>query len=144
MEIDGVDYRILDFLEKEGIKLKKISSETGISRFMVRKRLKKLFNMGIIRGSKIVVNPFTSGNKRTIFFEFKTNPNEPLIAEFLAKIENCEALYGITGEYSLFARFKFRNDLQFNEHLRRIDEMMSKSVFKKYHFIDVISCFKEN
>lgn len=143
-KIDDVDLKILDLLEKEGFQLTNISSKTGLSRFTLSKRIKTLFKKGIIRRPTIVVNPFASGNKRIIFFEFKTNPHEPWIAEFLAKIENCEALVGVTGEYSLFARFKFKNSLQFNKLLRGIDEMMSRSVFKKYHFIDVIQCFKEN
>lgn len=78
-----------------------------------------------------------------MFFELKTNPHEPWLAELLEKTGSCDMLDGITGEYSLLGRFRFSNDEHFGQTLKRIDEAMSRSFFKKYRVVNVIRTFKE-
>jgi DNA-binding Lrp family transcriptional regulator len=79
-----------------------------------------------------------------VFFEFKTNPYEPWLAEFLEKMKECDMLNGITGEYSLLGRFRILDEEHFGRILRRIDEVMTKSFFKKYRVVNVISTSKES
>jgi len=53
-------------------------------------------------------------------------------------------LDGITGEYSLLGRFRFIGEEHFDQTLKRIDEVMSRSFFKKYRVISVINTYKES
>lgn len=143
-ELDPIDITIIDSLEREGFKTQRLVNQVGLSRFAVSRRIKNLFHKGIIMGGQIILNPLVQRNSRITLSEFKTNPHEPWIARSLNGDKNCDILYGITGEYSLFARFKLHSEEDFNQFLQRMDTMMSKTLFKKYHFIDVIECFKEN
>jgi len=145
MTLDRYDLSILEMLQKDSkISLTTVGEMLGLSRFAVRARIEKLFRDQVILGSTIVVDPFLVGLRRTVFFELKTNPHEPWLAELLAEIKSCDILDGITGEYSLFGRFRIISDEHFSQMLKKIDEAMSKSFFKKYHVVNVIHTFKES
>ncbi|MFQ6074032.1 MAG: winged helix-turn-helix transcriptional regulator [Candidatus Bathyarchaeia archaeon] len=144
MSLDEYDSLILKELLKDNRKsLTALSETTGLSRFAVKNRVRKLFEEGFIYGSTVVLNPFLAGLKRTVFFEFKTNPHEPWLAEMLEKMDSCDILDGITGEYSLFGRFRMFDDAHFSRVLRMVDAAMSKSFFKKYRVVDAIRIYKE-
>lgn len=144
MALDHYDLSILEALQKDGrMSLTDLGKILGISRFAVKDRIENLFRDEIILGPTIVVNPSLVGYERTLFFELKTNPHEPWLAELLEKTGSCDMLDGITGEYSLLGRFRFSNDEHFGQTLKRIDEAMSRSFFKKYRVVNVIRTFKE-
>jgi DNA-binding Lrp family transcriptional regulator len=143
--LDSSDLLILESLVNNSrISLIEIGKKAGLSRFAVRKRVEKLFSQGIVFGPAVVLNPFLIGFKRTVFFEFKTNPHEPWLAKLLEKTNACDLVYGITGEYSLFGRFRLVDDEHFSRVLKKIDDAMAKSFFKKYRVVNAIQVFKES
>jgi len=145
MSSDSYDLSILGILQKDSaVSLTRIGKTLGLSRFAVRDRIEKLFRDRVILGSTIVLNPPLVGLKRTAFFELKTNPHEPWLAELLEEMKTCDMLDGITGEYSLLGRFRMSGEEHFGQTLKRIDEAMSRSFFKKYQVISVINTFKES
>jgi DNA-binding Lrp family transcriptional regulator len=145
MKLDENNWLILkELLEDSKRSLTNLSEKTGLSRFAVKNRIRKLFEEGFIYGPTVVLNPFLVGLKRTVFFEFKTNPHEPWLAEMLEKMKSCDTLDGITGDYSLFGRFRIFDDAHFSHELKILDEAMSKSFFKKYRAVDVIRIYKES
>ena len=123
--------------------LSEIGEKSGLSRFAVKERVKKLFLDRVILGSTIIVDPTPLGFKRTAFFEFKTNPHEPWLARLLEKNRSCDLLDGISGEYSLFSRFRFTDDEHLSRVLKTIDDAMGESHFKKYRVVNAIRIFKE-
>jgi len=142
--LDKYDVLILRLLrENSKASLSDLSERVGLSRFAVKDRIERLFENGAILGSTVVLNPLSVGLKRTVFFEFKTNPHEPWLAKLLEKTPTCDLLDGITGEYSLFGRFRMTDDQHFTGVLRKIDEAMSRSSFKKYRVVNAIRIFKE-
>ncbi len=144
MSLDEYDSLILKELVKDcKVSLTYLSETTGLSRFSVKNRIRKLFEEGFILGPTVVLNPFLVGLKRTVFFEFKTNPHEPWLADMLEEMGSCDILDGITGEYSLFGRFRMFDDAHFSRVLRMVDEAMSKSFYKKYRVVDAIRIYKE-
>ncbi len=144
MSLDEHDSLILKELLKDCKRsLTDLSETTELSRFAVKNRIRKLFEEGLVFGPTVVLNPSLVGLKRTVFFEFKTNPHEPWLAEMLEKMESCDILDGITGEYSLFGRFRVFDDVDLRRVLRTVDEAMSGSFFKKYRVIDAIRIYKE-
>ncbi len=144
MSLDEYDSLLLKELLKDHRKsLTDLSKATRLSRFAVKNRIRRLFEEGFVFGSTVVLNPFFVGLKRTVFFELKTNPREPRLAEMLEEMGSCDILDGITGEYSLFGRFRMFDDAHFSRVLRMVDEAMSKSVFKKYRVVDAIRIYKE-
>jgi DNA-binding Lrp family transcriptional regulator len=144
MSLNKQDSVILEkLLEDCKTSLTQLSMITGLSRFSVKNRIRKLFKEGFILGPTVVLNPISVGLKRTVFFEFKTNPHEPWLAEMLEKTDSCDLLDGITGDYSLFGRFRMFDQSHFNHMLRMIDEAMSKSFFKKYRVVEALRIYKE-
>lgn len=144
MPLDNHDLLILKTLiEDSRTSLTDISRKAGLSRFAVRNRVEKLFNDKIITGPTAIVNPLLVGFKRTVFFEFKTNPHEPWLAKLLEKTSACDLLDGIAGEYSLFGRFRMTDDEHFSRVLKKIDDAFAKSFFKKYRVVNAIRIFKE-
>lgn len=142
--MDEHDSLILGILQRDcQTSLTKISEKVGLSRFAVRDRIEKLFQNHVILGPTIIVSPLLIGLKRTVFFEFKTNPHEPWLAKLLEKNPSCDSLDGIAGEYSLFSRFRFTDDEHFSQILKRIDDSMGESYFKKYRVVNAIRIFKE-
>lgn len=143
--MDEYDSLILSILQTDcQTSLTKIGEKVGLSRFVVKDRIEKLFQNRIILGPTITVNPSLVGLKRTVFFEFKTNPHEPWLAKMLEKTSSCDLLDGITGEYSLFSRLRLSDDLHFSQILKRIDDAMGESYFKKYRVVNAIRIFKES
>jgi len=144
VSLDSYDLLILKTLiEDSRTSLTDISRKANLSRFAVKNRVEKLFNNRIILGPTIILNPFLVGFKRTVFFEFKTNPHEPWLAKLLEKTSACDLLNGIAGEYSLFGRFRMTDDEHFGRILKKMDDALAKSVFKKYRVVNAIRIFKE-
>ncbi len=142
--MDELDSLILDMLQRDcRTSLTEIGQKAGLSRFVVRDRVDKLFQDHIILGPTIIVNPFLVGLTRTAFFEFKTNPHEPWLAKLLEANSLCDLLDGTAGEYSLFGRFRFTDDENLSQVLKKIDDAMGKSYFKKYRVVNAIRIFKE-
>jgi len=142
--VDEYDSMILRTLQADSrVSLTEISMRVGLSRFAVRDRIGKLFQDHVILGPTIIVNPWLTGLTRTVFFEFKTNPHEPWLAKLLERNPSCDLLDGIAGEYSLFGRFRLTDDEHFSRTLKKIDDAMGKSYFKKYRVVNAIRIFKE-
>ncbi|MFQ6075945.1 MAG: Lrp/AsnC family transcriptional regulator [Candidatus Bathyarchaeia archaeon] len=140
-----MDLKILSILQENSrTSLTAIERKLGVSRFVIRSRLNRLFEEGAIHKPSIIIDPATLGYRRIVFFEFKTNPHEPWLARFLESLECCENLDGIAGEYSLLARFRFKGDDEFSSVLKSIDRAMARSTFKKYRFLNVIHRYKES
>ncbi len=143
--MDECDAQILRILLKDSrTSLTEISEEARLSRFAVRNRIKRLFADGIILGPTIVVDPSTVGISRTAFLELKTNPHEPWLAKMLEESSSCDLLDGIAGEFSLFGRLRLIDDEHFSRVLKRIDDTMARSYFKKYRVVNAIKIYKES
>ena len=143
--MDEYDSHVLEILVKGSrTPLTEISKRTGLSRFVIRDRIERLFEAGIILGPTVVVNPAQVGISRTVFFEFKTNPHEPWLAKMLEDASSCDLLDGTAGEFSLIARFRLVDDEHFGAILKRVDDTMGRSYFKKYRVVNAIRIFKES
>jgi len=144
VSLDNHNLKILRMLiEDSRTSLTEVSRNAGLSRCAVKNRIEKLFNEGIISGSTVVLNSSLVGFRRTVFFEFKTNPHEPWLAKLLEKTNACDLLDGIVGEYSLFSRFRMTDDEHFSRILKKIDDAVARSYFKKYRVVNAIRIFKE-
>jgi Lrp/AsnC family leucine-responsive transcriptional regulator len=143
--MDERDCLILQSLSEDNrTSLTEIGQKTGLSRSAVKDRVERLFGNRIILGSTIVVDPALVGINRTVFFELKTNPHEPWLAKMLEETSSCDLLDGIAGEFSLLARFRLVDDEHFGRILRKVDEAMGRTYFKKYRVVNAIRAFKES
>ncbi|MFX0097759.1 MAG: Lrp/AsnC family transcriptional regulator [Candidatus Hodarchaeota archaeon] len=142
--LDDYDKKILSLVEVDyRISAQEISREVNLSRLSVSQRIRKLKKRGVIQGFTIIIDPNLVGLKKTVFVWVKSNPREPWLVEELERLSECQVSDGITGEYGLLMLFKFRDDLHFTTTLPEIDNILSKSVFKKYRITEAIKTYKE-
>ena len=143
--MDEYDRLVLEILLKDSrTSFTEIGERASLSRFAVRDRIKRLFVDGVILGPTIVVDPSMVGISRTVFLELKTNPHEPWLAKMLEESSSCDLLDGIAGEFSLFGRLRLVDDEHFSRILKRIDDTMARTYFKKYRVVNAIKIYKES
>ncbi|MFX1274564.1 MAG: hypothetical protein ACFFBP_10610 [Promethearchaeota archaeon] len=132
----------LNFNSKPNIS--EISNDLNISRQTFKNKFSKLEEKEVIKNFTINIHPNIQPNLKYVILEIKTNPKEPELVSEMLKIRQLKLLDGIFGEFSLIALFIFRDSDEFNQVLKRIDEIMSNSYFKKYQIIETIKIFKTN
>ncbi|MFX0071170.1 MAG: Lrp/AsnC family transcriptional regulator [Candidatus Hermodarchaeota archaeon] len=125
-------------------KISIISKELMVTRQTFRNRFDYLRKEKIINNFTININPNIRPKLMHIIIEIKTNPKEPKLVEELLLLPQLRLLDGIFGEYSLIALFEFKDSEEFNSVLKKIDEIMAYSYFKKYQIIETIKAFKIN
>ncbi|MFW9970772.1 MAG: Lrp/AsnC family transcriptional regulator, partial [Candidatus Odinarchaeota archaeon] len=72
------------------------------------------------------------------------NPTEPRIVKNLLEIPQLKMLDGIFGEFSLLALLIFKSSNEYFQVLKKIDNVMANSYFKKYQIIETIMVYKTN
>lgn len=118
-QIDKLDQQILSILMKDAtIPYTDIAKELLISGGTVHVRMKKLEEMGVVKGSQFVVNPMKVGYDICaflgIFLEKGSEYNDAVAR--MKKIDEIVELHYLTGTYSMFAKIFCRD----TNHLREV------------------------
>ena len=119
LEIDNLDIQILTHLMNDATKpYTEIAKDLIISGGTVHVRMKKLTDMGIIKGSHLIIDPKKAGYDITaflgIYLEKGSLYNQAM--EQLNQINEVVELHYTTGTYSMFAKITCRD----TAHLRYI------------------------
>ena len=122
-------------------RISEIARKLKSSSSSIRQVIKHL-EREIIQDYTIVINPDHLGDHRAIILRLKTNPRELKIAQVLQEQSSCQALFGITGEYSLLGIFHFYTSQQFNELIETIEPLLSTTTSKRYQVTDLMSTYK--
>ena len=113
-QIDQVDQKILSFLVKNArMPFLEIARECGVSGAAIHQRVKKMENLGIITGSRLLVKPKTLGLNVCAFIGVTlSDPNKyEEVIEKLRKIPEVVECHFVTGSYSLFLKvYCFEHD----------------------------------
>lgn len=118
-EIDNIDVQILTHLMNDATKpYTEIAKDLIISGGTVHVRMKKLADMGIIKGSHLIIDPKKAGYDITaflgIYLEKGSLYNDAM--DQLREIDEVVELHYTTGTYSMFAKITCRD----TAHLRHI------------------------
>lgn len=118
-EIDNLDIQILTQLMQDATKpYTEIAKELIVSGGTVHVRMKKLADMGIIRGSHLIIDPRKAGYDITAFLGIyleKGSLYKDAVAQ-LSEIKEVVELHYTTGAYSMFAKITCKD----TDHLRRV------------------------
>lgn len=118
-QIDQTDRKILSFLTKNArMPFLEIARECGVSGAAIHQRVKKMENLGIITGSRLLVKPKTLGLDVCAFIGLTlSEPNKysEVIAR-LSEIPEVVECHFVTGKYSLFIKIYCED----HEHLMEI------------------------
>ena len=116
--LDATDKRILRFLIKNArTPFLEIARECGISGAAIHQRIKKLEDMGVIQGSRLVVAPKSLGFDVCAFISIRVNDitQQQDTVERLKEIPEIVECHYITGSYNLMVKIYCID----NEHLMR-------------------------
>lgn len=111
VDLDEFDHKILDVLSVRGrISITDLAGLIGLSKSPTQTRLRRLEEIGVIRGYRALLDPIRLGRDHVAFVEVKlTDTREAALAEFNARIaqigaiEQCHLIAG-TFDYLLKVR----------------------------------------
>ena len=116
--LDATDRRILRYLIKNArTPFLEIARECGISGAAIHQRIKKLEDMGVIQGSRLVVAPKSLGFDVCAFISIRVSDitQQQDTVERLKEIPEIVECHYITGSYNLMVKIYCID----NEHLMR-------------------------
>ena len=116
--LDATDRKILRYLIKNArTPFLEIARECGISGAAIHQRIKKLEDMGVIQGSRLVVAPKSLGFDVCAFISIRVNDitQQEDTVERLKEIPEIVECHYITGSYNLMVKIYCID----NEHLMR-------------------------
>ena len=117
--LDKKDLMILEQLQKDSrMTVKEIGKKTGIRPSTVHKRILRLKETNVIRKFSVKVDDKAIEENFAVIMMVKTKPSV-LLDESVLKSRHIKEVYGITGEYDLLMKLKFRDVEEFNTFIIR-------------------------
>ena len=114
-DLDDVDRRILKVLEDDArTSLRKITEIVGVALGTVSNRVKRLENLGVIRGYTVLIDPDKAGWGLSVLIGLRIEKGRLIeIQEKIAKDNRVYGVYDVTGDYDsmVLARATNRDDL---------------------------------
>lgn len=106
--LDEIDLKILRLLQEDArTPLSRIARQLGVSEGTVHVRIKKLRNVGALRGFQAIVNPSSVGKAFTAITLIKADPaKHSEILEKLKSIPDVYEVYDVTGEYDAVVKLR--------------------------------------
>lgn len=115
--MDKKDYAILNLLkENSRYSVRDIAKKTGIRPSTVHHRILRLKNKGVIERFTIKLDNNKVGEGFIVFMFVKTKPPVEIDSRVL-RDKHVKEMFGITGEYDLLIKMKFRDVVEFNEFI---------------------------
>lgn len=117
--IDRLDKKILQLISKNArIPFLEVARECNVSGAAIHLRIQKLINIGVIKGSEFVIDPYKIGYQTCAYIgitlkEVKSFTN---VVEELKKIPEVVECHYTTGKYAMFIKIYAKD----NKHLLRI------------------------
>ena len=118
-QIDDIDQKILSFLVKNArMPFLEIARECGVSGAAIHQRVKKMENLGIITGSRLLVKPQTLGLNVCAFVAVNLSEANkyPEVIDALRKISEVVECHFVTGKHTLLLKLYCFN----HDHLMEI------------------------
>ncbi len=117
--MDVKDQSILDLLrENSRYSIREIAKKTKIRPSTVHQRMAKLLDSGIIENYTVKLNNLKVGEAFIVFMFVKTPPASQLSPHIIQN-PHVKEIFGITGEYDILLKMKFKDVSEFNDYLIR-------------------------
>lgn len=113
--LDKKDLQILEQLQIDSrMTVKEIAKKTGIRPSTVHKRILKLKQSGVIKKFSIRLDDKAISENLIVFMLVKT---KPAVLLDVLKNRHIKEVYGMTGEYDLLLKLKFKDVEEFNNFI---------------------------
>ena len=139
MEIDSKDRKVIAELKKDSRQtVRDIAKKTGIRPSTVHQRITKLRKEGVIERFTVKLDNKSVGEDFIVFMHISTKQDLP--AEFFRN-RHIKESFGITGEYDLMLKLKFKDVGEFNDFV--IGLRKNKAIAKTITSIATITLKEE-
>jgi len=117
MELDNKDNKIIGILKEDSREpIKDISKKTGIRPSTVHQRIQKLIKDGVIEKFTIKLNNKAIDENFIAFLLIKGTTSDYINNKFL-NTKNVKEVFGVTGEYDVLVKLKFKDVEEFNDFI---------------------------
>ncbi len=141
--LDKKDMKILTILKNNSrASIREISKATGIRPSTVHQRIKKLVENDVIEKFTVKLNDDKMEEGFASFMLISGSP-ERYLDEKILKNQHVKGIYGITGEYDLLIKMKFKDMSTFNEFLLDFRENYSKHLSKTLTMVQTVKLKEE-
>ena len=127
MTLDKKSISILSALQENSrMSVRDIAKETRLRPSTVHQRIVRLQKEGVIEKFTIKVNNEAVGESFIVYMLIKTKPN--VTVEKVFSLPQVKEVFGITGEYDLLVKMKFKDVNAFNDFIlefRKNQEIVS-------------------
>ena len=115
MEIDSKDSQIIELLKQDSrLPIREIAKQTKIRPSTVHQRIQKLIEGKIIEKFTIKLNNKAVGENFIVFMLVKVTTTEYIDNKILNN-KHVKEIFGVTGEYDLLIKLKFKDVEEFHE-----------------------------
>jgi DNA-binding Lrp family transcriptional regulator len=141
--LDKRDMKIITILKNNArASIREISKATGIRPSTVHQRIKKLIENDVIEKFTVKLNDDKMDEGFASFMLISGSP-ERYLDEKILKNQQVKGIYGITGEYDLLIKMKFKDMSAFNEFLLDFRENYSKHISKTLTMVQTVKLKEE-
>ena len=139
MELDSKDLKIIEVLkENSRLAIRDIAKKTGIRPSTVHQRIQKLSENKVIEKFTLKLSNKSVDENFIVFMYLSTSQDLP--SSFFADKHIKEA-FGVTGEYDLLLKLKFKDIVEFNDYL--INLRKNKAITKTITSVATIGIKEE-
>ncbi len=118
MDLDRKDFAIISALkENSRLSIRDIARKTGLRPSTVHKRILRLRERGVIEKFTIKLNNRAVGEGFIVFVLIKTKP--AVMLDKVVSNKHVKEFFGVTGEYDLLMKLKFKDVEEFNDFIIR-------------------------
>jgi len=117
MELEEKDWKIIEILKQDSRQpIREIFKKTRIRPSTVHQRIQKLIENNVIEKFTVKLNNKLVGENFIVFMLVKGGTTEYIDSRFLNN-NNVKEVFGVTGEYDLMIKLKFKNVEEFNDFI---------------------------
>ena len=118
VKLDSKDLKIISALKDDSrLAIREISKKTGIRPSTVHQRIVRLRKESIIEKFTLKINNKAIGENFIVFMLVKTKP--ATIISNIMNNKHVKEVFGITGEYDIIMKLKFKDVEEFNDFVLR-------------------------
>jgi DNA-binding Lrp family transcriptional regulator len=137
--LDKKDEKIIAMLKEDGrASIREISKATGIRPSTVHKRIQKLTESGVIEKFTVSLNDEAMGEGFTVHMLISGSTDRYLTDKVL-KNTHLKGVYGITGEYDMLLKMKFKDLGQFNKFLIDFRETHGQDLYRTLTMVQTVN-----
>ena len=138
-QLDDKDRMILEHLKQDArISVRKLGALTNIRPSTVHQRLKRLINEGVIQSFTVKLDSEKIGENLMVFMLVAGALDKYFDDKFM-KSKHILEIYGITGEYDLLLKLRFKDMKQFNKFVIDFRERYSRSISKTITMVQTVA-----